>query len=79
MIFKKLMKILKDVMPSVDTDKVTQESELVRDLGINSLSMMLLALLVEEEFDIVFEGDRQFVTVGEICDYIGEKSPVPAE
>ena len=79
MIFRKLLEILKEVMPEVDTENVTPETELAKDLGINSLNMMLFALMVEEEFNFTFEGDRQFVTVGEVCDYIMQKTPVSAE
>ena len=52
MIFDKLIAILQRVKPNVDISGVTMDSRLITDLGIDSLSMMLLAISVEDEFDI---------------------------
>lgn len=70
MIFDKLIAILQRVKPNVDCSKVTMESRLITDLGIDSLSMMLLAISVEDEFDIEFGENTNFTTVQELCDYI---------
>lgn len=70
MIFDKLIAILQRVKPNVDSSTVTMESRLITDLGIDSLSMMLLAISVEDEFNIEFGDDTNFNTVRELCDFI---------
>ncbi|MBQ7972217.1 MAG: acyl carrier protein [Lachnospiraceae bacterium] len=74
MIFEKLKTILGRVKPNVDLSTVTMDSRLIADLGIDSLSMMLLAISVEDEFKIEFGDDTNFVTVKEICDFVAEKA-----
>ena len=45
--------------------------KLVSDLGIDSLSMLLLSLAAEHKFNMQFENtNHPFETVGEVCDYI---------
>ena len=47
------------------------DSQLVRELGIDSLTMMLLALAAEEKFAVRFpDGQPLPKTVGEVCDAI---------
>jgi len=70
MIFDKLIAILQRVKPNVDISTVTMDSRLITDLGIDSLSMMLLAISVEDEFNIEFGDDTSFNTVQELCDFI---------
>ena len=70
MIFDKLIAILQRVKPNVDISTVTMDSRLITDLGIDSLSMMLLAISVEDEFNIEFGDDTSFNTVRELCDFI---------
>lgn len=68
--FEKLLKIIKDVMPEVDTSNVTMETRLMEDLHFDSLAMMMLAMNIEDEFGINFEGAVTFVTVKDVCDYL---------
>ncbi len=74
MVYEKLMTILARVKPNVDITGITMESRLVADLGIDSLSMMLLAISVEDEFGIEFAEETNFTTVKEICDFVAQKS-----
>lgn len=74
MVFDKLIAILQRVKPNVDISTVTMDSRLITDLGIDSLSMMLLAISVEDEFGIEFGDDTNFSTVKEICDYVEAKA-----
>ena len=47
------------------------DTELVRGLGIDSLTMMLLSLAVEEKFKMRFpDGEPMPVTVGDVCDNV---------
>ncbi len=70
-IFEKLKEILLLIKPSMDFSSVNEDSQLVRDVGLDSLTIMLLSLGVEKEFGFQFEGSPKFNTVGEVIDYIG--------
>ncbi|MBR1513446.1 MAG: hypothetical protein IJ622_04055 [Bacteroidales bacterium] len=65
-----LKEILKVIKPSMDLDLVTDESQLVRDLGLDSLTILLLSLAIETKFQFKFEGTPKFTTVGEVLDYV---------
>ena len=39
-------------------------------VNVNSLSMMMMSLEIEEAFDIRFEEAVKFVTVGDVCEYL---------
>lgn len=70
-VFEGLKEVLVVIRPKTDLSKVTFDTELVRELGIDSLSMMLLALATEEKFQMKFpEGQPLPVTVGEVCDMV---------
>ncbi len=73
--FEELKKMLVDEL-SVNPDDVTESAELVTDLGINSLELADLILLCEERFDVEISEDdvRSFVTVGNVVDYLSEKT-----
>lgn len=74
MIFDKLLEIFGNVIPEVDVNEIKPESNLVEDLGLNSLTMMLLAVSIEEEYDMKFDELSNLETVGEVRDYIAEKT-----
>lgn len=69
-----LKKIFETVVPNVDTSKITMNTQLQQDLGITSLSMLLLALAIEKEFNFRFDTVQPFKTVGEVVNYIEEKT-----
>ncbi len=73
MVLDRLKKIFANVMPNVNVDNITFDTQLQQDLGINSLSMLLLALAIEQEFDFRFETVNPFKTVGEVVAYIEGK------
>lgn len=74
MVLDRLKKIFANVMPNVNVDNITLDTQLQQDLGINSLSMLLLALAIEQEFDFRFETVNPFKTVGEVVAYIEGKN-----
>ncbi len=76
MVFDKLVEIFSNVIPEVDTAEITKDSSLMEDLGLNSLTMMLLAVSVEDEFDIKFEDMQNLETVGDVCDYITQNAHI---
>jgi acyl carrier protein len=69
-IFDGLKEILLQIKPSMDLSKVNDDSQLVRDVGLDSLTILLLSLAMENKFGFKFEGQPKFETVGEVIDYI---------
>lgn len=71
--FDKVKSILVEELQVNEAD-ITLESELVNDLGINSLELADLIMVCEEKFDIEIKDDdiRKFLTVGDIVNYLSE-------
>ena len=69
-ILAKLKEVIGVVKPKLDMSKVGMDSSLIRDLGIDSLSMMLMSLAIENNFGFQFSNDARFDTVGDVVNYI---------
>ena len=70
-VFEGLKEILAIIRPNTDISKANFDTELVRELGIDSLTMLLLSLAVEEKFKMKFpDGEAAPTTVGEVCDSV---------
>lgn len=69
-ILDSLKEVFATVKPRLDTYKIKMESSLVRDLGMDSLSMLLMSLATEHRFSIRFPNDVRFETVGDVVNYI---------
>ena len=69
-IFNELKDILTLIKPSADYSKIDEDSQLVRDVGLDSLTILLLSLAIENKFAFKFEGNPQYTTVGEVIDFI---------
>ena len=70
-VFEGLKEVIAAMRPQTDLSKVTFDTELVKELGIDSLFMILLSLAVEEKFQIRFPNDQAApVTVGEVCESV---------
>lgn len=69
--FEKIKQMLVEELQLKESD-VTLDSELVNDLGINSLELADLAMTVEEEFNVEIMDDdiRKFITVRDVVDYL---------
>ena len=66
-----LKEILSSIRPNTDLSKATFQTELVRELGVDSLTMLVLSLAAEEKFQMHFpDGAPAPTTVGEVCDAI---------
>ena len=66
-----LKEVLSVIRPATDLTGVSYETELSRGLGVDSLSMLLLALATEEKFGMKFpDGVAMPTTVGEVCDAV---------
>ena len=73
-IFDELKEILKLIKPSADFSSINMDSQLVRDVGLDSLTILLLSLAIENKFQFKFEGTPKYNTVGEVIDYVGSHS-----
>lgn len=71
-IYAKLKDIFAQVKPKMDPARVSMDASLTTDLGIDSLSMLLLSLAIEHEFGFLFQTQEPFKTVREVVDYIGK-------
>ena len=74
MIFEKLIEIFGNIVPEVNADEITPDSSLTEDLGLNSLTSMLLAVSIEDEFGIKFEDAGELATVQDVIDFIEAKT-----
>lgn len=68
--FEILKDIISESMPEIDVNNVTRDTLVKEDLGLDSLSMMMIAMQIEEQFGFEFDGEIKFNTVGDICDYV---------
>ena len=71
---EKLTEIIERVNPGIDVSTVTPETKLMEDLKLDSLSVMLLAMEIENAFGFQFTEPVQFVTVQDVCDYLATKA-----
>lgn len=65
-----LKEILQKINPKIDLPNVNMDTPLATELGINSLSMLFLALAIEDKLQIRFENKETFVTEGDVRNYI---------
>lgn len=74
-IFEQVKKILCDQL-DLDEEQVTEDSEVIDNLGADSLDIVDLVMTLEEEFDteIPDEDIENLRTVGDIVKYIEERS-----
>ena len=57
---------------SVDVSTINEESQLVRDLGFDSLKMIYSVVVIEQNFNCKINNDdyKKVVTIGELIDLI---------
>lgn len=73
--FERVKEILMEEM-QISEDLITNDAELVNDLGVNSLELADLILLCEEKFDIEINDEdiHKFVTVGDVVAYLAQET-----
>ena len=69
-VFEQLKELIAQSVPEIDIATVTPESSLKNDLGLDSLSTMMISMLIEEKFGFNFDGEINFETVCDLCEYI---------
>ena len=74
MVFDRICELLSEQL-GVDAADITADSQLVADLGADSLDVVELVTTLEDEYNIVILDDdlRESLTVGEIVAYIESK------
>ena len=70
---EQLKNILSKVNGAIDMSSVTEETRLVEDLALDSLSIMLFAMEIEAAFGFRFTEPVKFVTVGDVCKFLETK------
>jgi len=71
MVFEKMKEVLSEQL-DIDSDKITRDTDLMNDLGADSLDLVELIMTLEEEYGVsaTDESIYEHKTVGEISDYI---------
>lgn len=69
-VFAGLKEVLAMVKPKLDLSKLTTNDNLITDLMIDSLSLMMLSLAIENKWGIVIASDAHFDTVNDVIDYV---------
>jgi len=71
MVFDKMKEVLAEQF-DVEPDKITRDTDLMNDLGADSLDLVELIMTLEEEYGVsaTDESVYEHKTVGEISDYI---------
>ena len=74
--YEQFKQILMEQM-NIDEDQITEDAQLVADLGINSLELADLVYNYEEKFGIEIDEDayQHFSTVGDVVKYLESVKP----
>jgi acyl carrier protein len=69
--FEKVKQLLVDEL-QIDANIITMESELSKDLSINSIELADLVMMCEDKFGIEIPEDaaNEFLTVGDVVNYL---------
>lgn len=67
-----LDKIIELITTLSNAEEITEESEIIEDLGIGSMDVLHLISCIEVEFDVKFpeKAIRSLVVVGDIADVV---------
>ena len=73
MVFKKIKEILAEQL-DIEENDITMESELLEDLGADSLDVVDLVMSIEDEFDLEVPDDviENMKTIGDAVKFIEE-------
>lgn len=71
-ILKSLKEVFANIRPQVDMNTIGMGSHLLEDLYLDSLSMLLMSLAIEQKFNFQFETQAPFKTVGEVVEYVAK-------
>jgi|YNPMSStandDraft_1061717.scaffolds.fasta_scaffold09373_3 acyl carrier protein len=73
-VFEKVREIIAENL-NLSEDEIKMESNIIDDLGADSLDVMETVMALEEEFDVKFpeEEIKELKTVGDLVKYIEKK------
>ena len=73
MVFEKVREILCDQL-EIDPDEVTLDTDLVKDLGADSLDLVEVIMAIEDEFDVQIKDEdlENIKSVGDLINYISK-------
>lgn len=73
MVYEKLVDFLSNQL-GIDPGEIRPESNVIEDLGADSLDLVEMLTEMESEYDIIItdERARELVTVGEIAEFLEE-------
>ncbi len=73
MVYEKLVDFLSNQL-GIDPSEIRPESNVIEDLGADSLDLVEMLTEMESEYDIIItdERARELVTVGEIAEFLEE-------
>lgn len=74
MILQQLKEIFATINPKQDLEKITLDSSLAEDLGLDSLTLLLLSMSIETRFGIRIEQGIQFNRVVDVVNYIAVRN-----
>ena len=71
MVFDKVKELLASQL-EMDAEKISEDTDIINDLGADSLDVVEMIMMLEEEFGIVItdESIYSYKTVGEIASFI---------
>ena len=71
MVYEKLRALLAEQL-GISVDDITPETNIIDDLGADSLDVVELLAALEDEFDLLITDDRvrELYTVKEVADFI---------
>ena len=71
MVFEKLCEFLSNQL-GVDADEIRPETNIIDDLGADSLDVVELITAMEDEYDIIITDERirELFTVGEVAEFL---------
>jgi len=75
MVFEKIKEALVK-HAGVDADAITMEASFTEDLNIDSLDLVDLIIMLEEEYNLEFDEDAadSIKTVGDVVEYINKNA-----
>ena len=71
---QELKTLLSTALPSVNTDNISMNSDLRTDLAIDSFQLIMLAISIEDHFNILLDEDFSPSSVKDVCEYIQQKT-----
>lgn len=70
MIIEDLKQIVKKVSPKLDPEKITEDARLLEDLRMDSLTVLMMSMNLEEYYNIHLEEFVPFKTVKDVVEYL---------